>query len=85
MNIFAGNLSKDVTEEDLRAEFRAFGTVSFVNIVKDRTKRASAGFGFIEMPEQLEAEAAISGLHGKELKGQALTVNDARPRSLKVV
>lgn len=84
MNIFAGNLSLNVTEEDLRVEFRAFGKVSFVNIVKDRSKRASAGFGFVEMPEQVEAEAAILALHGKEIKGQAITVNDARPRPLKV-
>jgi RNA recognition motif-containing protein len=84
LNIFAGNLSVNVTEEDLRTEFRAYGKVAFVNIVKDRSKRVSAGFGFIEMPEQAEAEAAIAALSGKELKGQAITVNDARPRSLKV-
>jgi len=84
LNIFAGNLSRDVTEEDLRVEFRAYGEVSFVNIVKDRSKRVSAGFGFIEMPVQLEAETAITALHGKELKGQPLTVNDARPRPKKV-
>ena len=81
MNIYAGNLAKAVTEEDLREAFREFGKVSFVNIVKNRLSRISAGFGFIEMPEQLEAEAAITGLHGKELKGQSITVNEARTRT----
>ncbi|MGA2622688.1 MAG: RNA-binding protein [Bacteroidota bacterium] len=85
MNIFAGNLSKEVKEDDLRAEFRAYGEVSFVNIVKNRASRMSAGFGFVEMPVQLEAEAAISGLNGKELKGQSLNVSDAKPRALKPI
>ena len=82
MNIYAGNLSRDVTENDLREAFRAFGQVAFVNIVKDRSNKVSSGFGFVAMPVQLEAEAAISALHGKELKGQSLTVNEARPRTL---
>ena len=80
MNIYAGNLSREVTESDLREAFRAFGEVSFVNIVRNRLNNTSAGFGFLEMPVQLEAEAAIAGLHTKELKGQPLTVNEARPR-----
>ncbi|MBI1804957.1 MAG: RNA-binding protein [Ignavibacteriae bacterium] len=80
MNIYAGNLSRDVTEDDLRTAFRAFGEVSFVNIVRNRLNNTSAGFGFLEMPVQLEAEAAITGLHMKEFKGQPLTVNEARPR-----
>jgi cold-inducible RNA-binding protein len=80
MNIYAGNLSKEVTEDDLREAFRAYGQVSFVNIVKDRSKKISTGFGFLEMPVQLEAEAAITGLHGKDMKGQSLIVNEARPR-----
>ena len=81
MNIYAGNLSRDVTEEDIRVAFRAYGQVSFVNIVKDRSSRISSGFGFLEMPVQLEAEAAITGLHGKDMKGQLIVVNEARPRS----
>ena len=81
MNIYAGNLSRDVTEEDIREAFRAYGQVSFVNIVRDRTNRISSGFGFLEMPVQLEAEAAITGLHGKDMKGQLIVVNEARPRS----
>ena len=82
MNIYAGNLSHDVTEDDLRKAFRAFGEVSFVNIVRNRHNKVSAGFGFLQMPVVLEAEAAIKGLHATELKGQPLTVNEARPRSL---
>ena len=81
MNIYAGNLSRDVTEDDLRVAFRQYGQVSFVNIVKDRTNKISTGFGFLEMPVQLEAEAAITALHGKEMKGQSLVVNEARPRT----
>lgn len=80
MNIYAGNLAQAVTEDDLRVAFRAYGQVSFVNIVKDRTNKISTGFGFLEMPVQVEAEAAITGLHGTEMKGQSLVVNEARPR-----
>ncbi len=80
MNIFAGNLAKDVTEEDLRTAFRAFGSVAFVNIVRDRTNRASIGFGYLQMPDQAQAEAAILALHGKTMKGQAIIVNEAAPK-----
>lgn len=82
MNIFVGNLSKNVTEEELRKAFGAFGHVAFVNIVKDRTNKISSGYGFLQMPEELEAEAAITGLNGTEMKGQSLIVNDARPRPM---
>ena len=81
MNIYAGNLSKAVTEDDLREAFRVYGEVSFVNIVKDRSNRVSTGFGFLAMPVQVEAEAAIEALHGKEIKGQSIIVNEARPRT----
>jgi RNA recognition motif-containing protein len=84
MNIFAGNLSRDVTEEDLRKAFGAFGEVAFVNIVRNRVNRTSEGFGFLGMPVLLEAEAAISGLHATELKGQKLNVLEARPRPKEV-
>jgi RNA recognition motif-containing protein len=80
MNIYAGNLAKEVTEDDLRQAFRAYGEVSFVNIVKDRARKISCGFGFLAMPVQTEAEAAIMGLHGAEMKGQTLVVNEARPQ-----
>jgi len=83
MTIFAGNLSPQVNEDDLRGEFRAFGKVTFVNIVKNRNNHTSTGFGFIEMPVQIEAEMAISKLNGKDLKGKAIIVNEARPRPLR--
>lgn len=82
MNIYAGNLSQQVTEDDLRQAFRAYGEVSFVNIVKDRVNKTSTGFGFLAMPVQEEAEAAITALHGKEMKGQSIVVNEARPRKV---
>jgi RNA recognition motif-containing protein len=81
MNIYSGNLSREVTEEDLRKEFEAFGQVESVNIIKDRFSGQSRGFGFIEMPNKAEARAAIEGLNGKELKGREISVNEARPRS----
>jgi RNA recognition motif-containing protein len=80
MNIYVGNLSQDVTEDDLRQAFEAFGEVSSVNIIKDRFSGESRGFGFVEMPAKSEAEAAISGLNGQDVKGQAVNVNEARPR-----
>lgn len=80
MNLFVGNVSRDVTEEDLRQAFTAFGTVDTVSIIKDKFSGAPKGFAFVEMPEKTEAEAAIAGLKGKELKGRSLDVNEARPR-----
>ena len=80
MNIYAGNLAREVTESDLRTAFNEYGEVAFVNIVKDRFNNSSAGFGFLQMPVETEAEAAITGLHGKEMKGRAIVVNEARPR-----
>jgi RNA recognition motif-containing protein len=81
MNIHVGNLSPDVTEEELRAEFKAFGGVTSVSIIKDKYSGQSRGFGFVEMPSKSEGEAAIVGLKGKTLKDQTLDVNEARPRS----
>jgi RNA recognition motif-containing protein len=80
MNIYAGNLSHDVTEDDLRQSFEAFGQVESVNIVKDRFSGESRGFGFIMMPSKNEAQAAIEDLNGKDLKGRSINVNEARPR-----
>ncbi len=74
MKIIARNLSRDITEKDLRTEFGAFGEVSFINLVWDRFDRTSAGFGIIEMPGQAEATSAIAGLDGKKLKGRNVTV-----------
>lgn len=81
MRIYVGNLSRDVTEEDLREAFQPFGRLDEVSIVKDRSNNVSKGFAFIEMPEKAEADAAITGLHGKELKGRSMDVNEARPRT----
>lgn len=81
MNIYVGHLSHDVTEEDLREAFEAFGQVSSVDVIKHKFSGESRGFGFVEMPTETEANAAIAGLNGTELKGQALTVDTARPRS----
>ena len=81
MNIYVGNLSRQVTEEDLREAFEAFGQVATVTIIKDKFSGESRGFGFVEMPTKDEAQSAITGLNGKELKERTLNVNEARPRS----
>ena len=80
MNIYVGNLSRDVTEDELRQAFEAFGEVTAARIITDKLTGASRGFGFVEMPTKTEAEDAIAGLNGTELKGRTLTVNEARPR-----
>ena len=81
MNIYVGNLSVDVTEEDLRQAFDPFGQISSVRVITDRDTGRSKGFGFVEMPNNAEAQSAISGLNGKELQGRSLKVNEARHRS----
>jgi RNA recognition motif-containing protein len=81
MNIYIGNMSGEVTEDDLLEAFKEFGQVDSVKIITDRVSGESRGFGFVEMPAEAEAQAAINGLNGKELKGGTLTVNEARPRS----
>ena len=81
MNIYAGNLSFEVTEDDLREAFKEFGQVALVNIVKDKYSGGSRGFGFVEMPDKAEAQSAINDLNGKELKGRTVKVDEARPRS----
>jgi RNA recognition motif-containing protein len=80
MNIYVGNLSPEITEEDLQQAFEAFGKVESANVIKDKFSGVSRGFGFVEMPAKAEGQAAIEGLNGKELKGQTLNVNEARPR-----
>lgn len=81
MNIYVGNLSFEVTDEDLQQAFSAFGQIASVSVVKDKFTGQSRGFGFVEMPNSAEAQAAIAGLNGKEIKGRALNVNEARPRT----
>ena len=80
MNIYVGNLSKDVSEDDLRNAFEVYGEVSSSKIIKDIFTQESKGFGFIEMPEQTKALEAISGLNNQEVKGKNIIVNEARPR-----
>jgi RNA recognition motif-containing protein len=81
MNIFVGNLSKEVTDDDLQTLFSEYGTVRSVKVIKDMFSGESKGFGFVEMPGQAEAQKAISELNTKDLKGKKITVNEARPRN----
>ena len=81
MNIYVGNLSPEVTEEDLRQAFEACGEVASASIIKDKFTGESRGFGFVDMPSKAEAQSAIESMNGKELKGRPLNVNEARPRS----
>ena len=81
MNIFIGNLSYNVTEGDLRQTFEAFGQVASATVIKDEQSGRSKGFGFVEMPEQAEAQSAIAALNGQAFKGRTITVNEARPRA----
>jgi RNA recognition motif-containing protein len=80
MNIYVGNLSFDETEESLEAAFAAHGDVTSARIITDRYSGRPRGFGFVEMADNSQAEAAIQALNGTELNGRALTVNEARPR-----
>jgi len=80
VNIFVGNLSRDAGEEDVRQAFQAFGQVATVNIIMDKFTREPKALDLSKCRQKTEAEAAIAGLNGKELKGRALTVNEARPR-----
>lgn len=81
MNIYVGNLPWDLSEEDLREAFAAFGEVETAKIVTDRETGRARGFGFVEMSNKDEGTAAISGLNEKDLKGRAIKVNEARPRT----
>ncbi len=80
MNIYVGNLSAKTTEDELRQAFESFGDVDTAKIIKDNLTGRSRGFGFVEMPNQDQAQAAIAGLNGQELAGSPLTVNEAKPR-----
>jgi len=81
MNIYVGNVFLGVSEDDLRQAFETFGQVTSVKIITDRYTGNSRGFGFVEMPDHQEAKSALSGLNGKDFKGRALKVNEARPRN----
>ena len=80
MNIFVGSLAWTTTEEDLAQLFHPHGEITRVQIVTDRETGRSRGFGFVEMPNSAEAQAAIEALHGTSLAGRPLTVTEAKPR-----
>ncbi len=79
--LYVGNLSYEVSDSDLSSMFTAFGTVQSAQVIMDRDTGRSKGFGFVEMGSDQEAQAAITGLNGKEVGGRALTVNEARPKT----
>ena len=81
MKIYVGNLSYEVTEEDLRQEFASFGEVTSVSVITDKYSGRPKGFAFVEMSSVSEGQAAINGLNGKTLRERTLTVNTARPRT----
>lgn len=81
MNIFIGNLAREVTEEDIKTEFARFGEVSSVALIKDKFSGQPRGFAFVEMPNKEEGAAAIAGLKGKTLKNRTMDISEARPRS----
>jgi len=83
VSIYVGNMSSEVTEEDLKEAFKAFGEVTSVNIIKDKATGLPRGFGFVEMVSDEATKAAIAGMNGKELKGKPLTVNEARSKTKK--
>ena len=81
MNIYVGKLTPETTEDDLREAFAAFGEVGTVRIVRDGTTGESRGFGFVEMPIETEATAAITELNGKDFKGSEIAVERGRGRT----
>ena len=80
MNIYVGNLSNDVSDEDLSTLFSEYGKVSSAKVIRDMFSQDSRGFGFVEMASQTEGQKAIEGLNTHELKGKKIVVNEARPR-----
>ncbi len=80
MNLYVGNLAYSVTEEDLRTAFSEFGELENVTIIKDKYSGHSKGFGFVEMPDNSEADKAIKALNGRQFQGRPIKVNQAKPR-----
>ena len=80
MNIYIGNLPFEVDDEELERTFTAYGEVSSARVIQDRFSGRSRGFGFVEMADNSQAEAAIQALNGKDFSGRPLTVNEAKPR-----
>ncbi|MDI6765664.1 MAG: RNA-binding protein [Bacteroidota bacterium] len=81
MNIYVGNLSSQVSDDDLRAAFQPFGEITRVTVIKDKWSGESKGFAFVEMAKKEEGQSAIDGLNGKELQGKSIVVNEARPKT----
>ena len=81
MKLYVGNLSFDTGDQDLRSAFAVYGEVAEATVITDRDTNRSRGFGFVEMPDQATAQAAMQGMNGKELGGRALTVNEAKART----
>ena len=81
MNLYVGNLSYDMSEENLRSEFAEYGEVQSAKIITDRDTGRSRGFGFVEMNSDGEGKKAMEELNGKDFEGRQLVVNEARPRS----
>ena len=81
MDIYVGNLSPDITEDDLREAFGSFGQINSVKLIKDKFSGESRGFAFVEMPGRQEAKSAMDGMNTKELKGKTIIVNEARDRT----
>ena len=81
MNIYVGNLSYEATQDDLRAAFEAHGQVSSVSIIMDKMTGRSRGFGFVEMPDASQGQAAVATLNLQEVRGRAMTVNEAKPKT----
>lgn len=80
MNIYVGNMSYDTSESKLQSLFSAYGTVDSAKVITDRDTGRPKGFGFVEMPNQEEALAAIEAINGQEVDGRKLNVNEARPK-----
>ncbi|PWW81089.1 MULTISPECIES: RNA recognition motif domain-containing protein [Prosthecochloris] len=80
MNIYIGNLPYSITEDELRDKFSEFGQVDRANIIKDKFSGRSKGFGFVEMPNDGEAQSAIDSLNDTDFNGRSIKVNQARPR-----
>ncbi|CRI63547.1 RNA-binding protein [Thiocapsa sp.] len=81
MRIYVGNLTYSVTDDDLRDVFGEFGELAAAEVIKDKFSGQSKGFGFVDMPNKSDAEAAIKALNETDYKGRKLTVNEARPRA----
>lgn len=80
MNLYVSNLAYSVTDDELRSEFAAYGTVASCRVVMDRETGRSRGFGFVDMPNDTEAQAALKSLEGTNLAGRAIKIVEARPK-----